>query len=89
MAGLYLPFEVSMNSLLSGIPHLDDDPVIRLLLTGAAGTLDEAEEIYLDTSMPEIWRLLASGLSEEELCNHPLLVLLRSHGSRGWEDSVL
>jgi hypothetical protein len=25
---------------------------------------------------------------DEELANHPLLLLLRSHGSRGWEDSL-
>lgn len=73
----------------SGIPAIDDDPVLRLLLSGAAATLDEAEELYLDASMPEILRLLESPLSDKELCNHPLMVLLRSRGSRGWEDSLL
>jgi hypothetical protein len=73
----------------SGIPEVDEDPVLRLLYSGAAKTLDEAEEMYLDASMPEVLRLIGSSLSDEELCNHPLLVLLRSHGSRGWEDSVL
>jgi hypothetical protein len=72
----------------TGIPEVDNDPVLRLLLSGAARTLDEAEEMYLDASMPEVLRLLGSDLSEEELSNHLLLVLLRSHGSRGWEDSV-
>jgi hypothetical protein len=73
----------------SGIPQIDDDPVLRLLLSGAAATLYEAEELYLDASMPEILRLLESPLSDEELAKHPLMVLLRSHGSRGWEDSIL
>lgn len=73
----------------SGISVIDEDPVLRLLFSGAAETLDEAEELYLDASMPEIIRLLESPLSDQELCNHPLMVLLRSRGSRGWEDSVL
>lgn len=73
----------------SGIPQLDDDPVLRYLLSGAAATLYEAEELYLDASMPEILRLLESPLSDEELAEHPLMVLLRSHGSRGRDDSLL
>jgi hypothetical protein len=72
-----------------GIPQVDEDPVVRLLLSGAARTLDEAEEMYLDASMPELLQLLQSNLTDEELANHPLLILLRSHGSRGWEDSQL
>jgi len=73
----------------SGILAIEEDPVLRLLLSGAAATLDEAEELYLDASMPEIVRLLESPLNDKELCDHPLMVLLRSRGSRGWEDSVL
>jgi hypothetical protein len=73
----------------SGIPQIDEEPVLRLLLSGAAATLDEAEEMYLDASLPEIVRLIGSSLSNDELCIHPLLILLRSHGSRGWEDSLL
>lgn len=78
-----------MRFVESGIAEIDDDPVLRLLLSGAAATLHEAEEMYLDASMPEIVRLIGSSLRDEELCNHPLLILLRSHGSRGWEDSLL
>jgi hypothetical protein len=81
--GDVMPFEKS------GIPQIDEDPVLRLLLVGVAATLDEAEETYLDASMPEIVRLLESPLSDEELAEHPLMVLLRAHGSRGWEDSLL
>jgi hypothetical protein len=73
----------------SGIPQIDEDPVLQLLFSGAAATLDEAEELYLDTSLPEIVWLLESPLSDQELCEHPLFLLLRSRGSRGWEDSLL
>jgi hypothetical protein len=73
----------------SGIPEIDDDPVIWLLWSGQAKTLHEAEEMYLDASLPEAYRLLASDLSDEELANHPLFLMMRWHGSRGWEDSLL
>jgi hypothetical protein len=71
------------------IPELDDDPVLHLLLLGVAQTVAEAEEMYLDASLPEVLRLLQSPLSNEELGRHPLLVMYRRHGSRGWEDSLL
>jgi hypothetical protein len=70
------------------IPELDNDPVLRRLLRGEARTVHEAEEQYLNASMPAILELLASDLSDEELCSNPLLVLLRNHGSRGREDSL-
>jgi hypothetical protein len=71
------------------IPELDNDPVLRLLWSGEARTLHEAEELYLNASMPAILELLASDLTDNELYEHPLLNLLRSHGSRGREDSLL
>ena len=71
------------------IPGVTDDPIIRLLLSGEAQTLHEAEEKYLDSSIPEILELLRSPLSDEELARHPLLQMIRAHGSRGWEDSIL
>jgi hypothetical protein len=73
----------------SSIPEFDNDPVLHLLLIGAAQTVAEAEEMYLNASLPEVIRLLQSPLSDEELGRHPLLVLFRRHGSRGWEDSLL
>jgi hypothetical protein len=73
----------------TGIPQIDDDPIIWLLWSGQAKTLHEAEEMYLDASLPEVYRLLASNLSDEELARHPLLELMRWRGSRGWEDSIL
>jgi hypothetical protein len=78
-----------MSAEKTGIPQIDDDPVIWLLWTGQAKTLHEAEEMYLDASLPEVYRLLASDLSDDELANHPLMLMMRSHGSRGWEDSLL
>jgi hypothetical protein len=77
-----------MSTSKSILPELDNDPVLRLLWRGEARTVHEAEEQYLNASMPAILELLASDLSDEELCSHPLLVLLRTHGSRGREDSL-
>jgi hypothetical protein len=70
------------------ITHLSSDPVAQLLLRGEAQTLRQAEEMYLDSCLPEVVRLLQSGLSDEELGRHPLMRMLRAHGSRGWEEAV-
>jgi len=70
------------------ISGLTDDPVARLLLSGRAETLREAEELYLDECLPEVVRLLQGPLSDEELSRHPLMRMLRAHGSRGWEDAI-
>jgi hypothetical protein len=70
------------------ISSLTDDPVARLLLSGRAETLRQAEELYLDSCLPEVIRLLEGPLSDEELGRLPLMVMLRSHGSRCWEESV-
>jgi hypothetical protein len=71
------------------IPGITDDPVLRLILDGRAATLHEAEELYLDASLDEISRLIASPMDNETLLRHPLMQLLASHGNRGWEDSLL
>jgi hypothetical protein len=71
------------------IPGVTDDPVLRLILAGRARSLDEAEEIYLDESLPEVLELLRQPIPDEELARHPLMRLLRVRGSRGWEDSLL
>ena len=68
--------------------RLSEDPVAQLLLLGKAETLREAEELYLDACLPEVVRLLGSGLSDEELGRHPLMQMLRSHGSRAWEEAT-
>ena len=78
-----------MRSPDANMPELESDPVLRLLLTGRAQTVAEAEEMYLNASLPEVIRLLQSSLSDEELGRHPLFVMYRRHGSRGWEDSLL
>lgn len=66
-----------------------DDPVFQLLITGRAKDLDEAEEIYLDESIPEALELLRQPIPDDELAEHPLMRLMRIRGSRGWEDSLL
>jgi hypothetical protein len=65
------------------------DPVERMLLTGEATTVFEAEEKFLDSSYPEALSLLASSLSDEKLAEHPLFRLYRSYGSPSREDSLL
>jgi hypothetical protein len=79
------PDGADLSDLLGAIT----DPVERLLLTGQARTVYEAEEMYLDSAYPQALALLASPLSNEELGRHPLFVLYRSHGSRPREDSLL
>ncbi|MGH8245940.1 MAG: hypothetical protein ACREUU_05855 [Gammaproteobacteria bacterium] len=72
----------------SGANSILDDPVAQLLLTGQASTPSEAERQYLESHLEEVLQLAQSPLSEEEFRRHPLIALLFSHGSRGWEDSV-
>ena len=64
------------------------NPVERLLLTGEAETVFEAEEKYLDAAYPETLALLASPIADEELADHPLFKLYRSYGSPAREDSL-
>ena len=71
------------------IPGVSDDRVFQLLLSGRARDLHEAEEIYLDESIPEVLELLRQPIPDNELAEHPLMRLMRVHGSRGWEDSLL
>jgi hypothetical protein len=70
-------------------PEVTDDPVLHLILTGEARNLDEAEELYLDRSLPQIMELIGSPLSNQDLERHPLMQLLLRRGMRGWEDSLL
>jgi hypothetical protein len=79
------PDSADLQDLLGAVT----DPVERLLLTGRASTVREAEEMYLDSAYPQVLALLASPLSNEDLGHHPLFVLYRSHGSRPREDSLL
>jgi hypothetical protein len=71
------------------LPRMMDEQILELLLRGEAATLHDAEEMYLNAAIPEILDLLASSLSNEELSEEPILALILSHGSRGWEDSTL
>ena len=65
------------------------DPVADLILRGEAATVDEAEEIYLDRHIEEVVRLVESTLSDDDFRRHPLIALLFSRGSRGFEDSLV
>jgi hypothetical protein len=78
-----------MDPQSDDIPDVTDNPVLRLILTGEARSLDEAEEMYLDRSLPEVLELLREPIPDEELARHPLMTLLRVRGSRGREDSLL
>jgi hypothetical protein len=71
------------------IPGVTDDPIFQLLISGRARNLDEAEEIYLDESIPEALELLRQPIPDDVLAEHPLLRLFRIRGSRGREDSIL
>ena len=70
-----------------------DDPITVLLLSGEAATVHEAETKFLNENVEAISRmvleLVASDLTDEEFGRHPLILLLRGHGSRRWEDSML
>ncbi len=79
----------SEELLMDDSPVLSDDPVVAILLNGEAETVHEAEEKYLDQNLDEVIRLVESSMPDDEFRRHPLIALLLSHGSRGWEDSLL
>lgn len=70
-----------------------DDPITMLLLSGEASTVHEAETKFLnenvETISREVVELVESDLTDEEFARQPLILLLRGHGSRRWEDSSL
>jgi hypothetical protein len=66
----------------------ESDPIVGMLLRGEADNPSEAEERYLDSHIEDIVKLVSSSISEEEFRRHPLIVMLLSHGSREWEDSL-
>jgi hypothetical protein len=78
-----------MGAEIDHVPGVTDDPVLQLILSGRAKSLDEAEEMFLDESLPAIVELIGGPLGNDELERHPLLALLRSRGMRGREDSLL
>jgi len=55
-----------MATLGDEVPGVTDDPILRLILAGKAKTLDEAEEMYLDESLPEVLELLRRPISDDE-----------------------
>jgi hypothetical protein len=89
--GVFTPADLHSDPAWSAL--VADDPVMELLLTGQATTAQEAEALFLKHNVDLITRqvveLVESDLSEEALSLHPLALLLRGHGSRAWEDSLL
>jgi hypothetical protein len=77
-----------MNSAESYSWSPENDPIVRMLLRGEAITSSEAEARYLDSHIEDIVELVKSPLSEDEFRRHPLIMMLFSHGSRDWEDSL-
>ena len=77
-----------MESSDSAATKLSTDPIVEILLSGEAQSVSEGEELYLDRHVAEIVGLVESPLSDREFREHPLIVLLLAHGSRGWEDSL-
>jgi DNA-binding SARP family transcriptional activator len=69
-----------------------DDPITRLLLTGQATTVHEVEAQYLRDNVDEVCEqvlaLAERDLTDEEFSRQLLILLLRAHGSRRWEDSL-
>jgi hypothetical protein len=70
------------------VPSILDDPVAQLLLSGEADNPSTAERLYLERHLEEVYVLVDGPLTDEEFRRHPLIILLFSHGSRGWEDSL-
>jgi hypothetical protein len=77
-----------MNDESEPTPGVSDDPVLWLIHSGRARELDEAEELFLNESLPAILTLSGPPISNAELERHPLMVLLRSRGVRGREDPL-
>jgi hypothetical protein len=77
-----------MRASANVTPDSVSQGVIDLLLNGEAQTADEAEALYLDRHLADVVALVRAPLSEAEFRRHPLIALLLSHGSRGWEDSL-
>jgi hypothetical protein len=62
---------------------------MEMLIRGEAETVHAAESKYLDEHLADVVTLVESPLSDLEFRMHPLIVMLMSHGSRGWEDTML
>jgi hypothetical protein len=78
-----------MADEIEHIPGITDDPVLRLVFTGQAETVEQAEEMYLESMHSELMDLLSGPLTNAELERHPLIVMLRRRAPRGWDESIL
>jgi len=59
----------------------------ELLLSGSATTAFQAEEMYLDSHLPDLMQLVAE-LDDAALEQHEAIKLLMAHGSRRREDAL-
>ncbi|HEX4794677.1 MAG TPA: hypothetical protein VH370_12830 [Humisphaera sp.] len=59
----------------------------ELLLTGAASSASQAEEMFLDAHLSEVARLVVE-LDDSSFEQHEAIKLLMSHGSRRREDAL-
>lgn len=78
----------ALRMSLRDVSILGLDPVVEMLLTSQACTLEEAEERYLSEHLEEVAALVRSPMAEAEFRRHPLIQLMLARGSRGWEDSL-
>jgi len=77
-----------LPSMEARVTSILDDPIAQLLLSGEADNPSAAERLYRERHLDQVFELVQSSLSDEEFRRHPLIALLFSHGSRGWEDSL-
>jgi hypothetical protein len=86
-----VPTDVNHSDQFAGFTNDEatfSDPIVKMLLRGEAATVSEAEEKYLDANIRQVIALVESPMSDEAFRAHPLIVMLLSHGSREWEDSL-
>ncbi len=84
-------FYLSEDNELSDLT--ENDPITAMLLSGEASTIHESETKFLNENVETVCKmvleLVESKLSDEEFGRHPLILMLRGHGSRRREDSLL
>jgi hypothetical protein len=85
----FVTYNTSMSKPHEDVGTQQDSEIAALLMQGRAETAAAAERLYLEEHLGEIIGLVNSALSDAEIRRHPLVILLLSHGSRGWEDSIL
>jgi hypothetical protein len=65
-----------------------EQEIASLLISGEAADPSQAERLFLERHLQDVIDLVNGPLSDFEFRRHPLISLLFSHGSRGFEDSL-